>query len=259
MLKVKQIDVGSVQRWRVPPAFDFVEAAIENGDAYQIGERGYALIGGQESLLPGFIVELKLEEARIARDSRLIIRALQEIGSGAIWFDSLDHQAFELVWRARLAAQGSSILFGSSEPAVPHRFGSSIQLRTVNNDQCSATCRIFSDMRRELGGQTEDEIIGLLNAGKIIGGFRGDKLLCGAIVLPQDEHWVSVAAVSVAPEYRHRQIGPRFMNALLHELQKNRKVVGGVGQHNIFAHKTLLRLGMRPIRHSWTSILDLSP
>src|SRR5690348_12526798 len=102
-------DLAHVERRRQWPTFDFIEAAIERGEAFQLGRDGYVLVGGKDTLMPRFVLELRIPSVP-SLDYSQLFEALGDVSCGMIWFDSSDFTSFDIVWRHNLPVTACAVL-----------------------------------------------------------------------------------------------------------------------------------------------------
>lgn len=255
MIKLSPVSIGSIRRWRVPPYFDFVEEAIATGRAYAWGEEGYVLVAGKTSLLPEFVVEIR-NANRPWVDTRALIEAICQVSCGAIWFDSCDHDAFDLVRRSGRTASASALLFAGGELALPSKLGEQLEIRLCGAGEMNVATELISSSALEIGGTLAVEARGMISRGEVWGGFQDDQLLAVAIVRRQDEIWSAIGLIVTSDKGRASRVGVRFANALMRHLtQTGRSLCGGIGTDNAFAYRSALKLGLHPFRQSWTALL----
>ena len=255
MIELAPTSIGNIRRWREPPFFDFVEEAIASGQAYAWNDEGYILVAGAQSLLPGFVVEIGCPR-RPWIDTSALIDAICEISCGAMWFDSCDHDAFDLVRRSGRAASASALLFANGRSVLPPKHGGRLEIRLCRDGETSAAIDLVCSPASDIGGVTESEAERMISRGEVWGGFLGEKLMAVAIVRPQGEVWSSIGLVVTSQEGRAAKVGVRFTNALMrHFTRDGRSLCAGVGVGNAFAYRSALRLGFEPVRQSWTALL----
>lgn len=249
---IQQVDVDEILRCKKFPAFDFVEASIRSGRAYKIGEKGYALIGGESSLLPGFVVELSAPTLVPSANYDDLLQELNRISCGMIWFDSSDYDSYDIIWKHVLMATPCAVLFLDVGRDMRYRVDESMVIREVENDDLLSARELFLKMPADLGGESEAGLDSYMLHGRILGGYRNETLVASALVTRADEAITWVSAVAVPERLQGSGVGVRFMQCVLQNLRdRGQRAVGGVGRRNLFAYKTLKMLGLEPIKQSW--------
>ncbi len=256
-ISLLQVTPGQLTRSKPFPRFDFVEDSLRSGRAYIIGQDGYALIGGDSSLLPGFVVELFVPKLVPSARYDELLERLNDISCGMLWFDSSDSHSFDLIWRHGLPATPCAVLFLDVGRHIPYRIDHSIVIREAPSLDLERARSLFLDMPVALGGQSEASFQAYLQRGRLLGGYRGDQMVGSALVSQADTDTTWVSAVSIPEALRGSGVGVKFMRSVLQAIrEQGQRAAGSVGKTNVFAYKTLTLLGLEIIRQGW--IVDIT-
>ena len=252
VVNLQEVNLSQIERRKRPPAFDFVEESIRSGRAYKVGENGYALIGGDSSLLAGFIVELSLPALVPSARYDELLRQLNDISCGMMWFDSSDYHSFDIVWRHGMPATACAILFMDIGREIKYRVDDTIEVRETDPVDMGRARQLFLDMPDALGGLSEARLREYMHRGRVISGYRGDRLLGSALVTQIDAETTWVSGVAVPEDLRGSGVGVKVIRSFIRLFRDSgQRVVGGVGRESLFTYRTLEMFGFEQVKQSW--------
>ena len=109
--KITQVDIQEIKRKKSTPYFYSVERMISESTAYKIESNGYFIVAPESSLMPKYIVELRLPATIVDAEYKTLLSELTKKSCGMMWFDTSDIDAYDFVWKLRLMLRVGSPLF----------------------------------------------------------------------------------------------------------------------------------------------------
>jgi hypothetical protein len=258
---VRPTALKSLRRQKQAPAYDFVEQSVNDGSAYCIGNDGYFVVAPEASLLPRFVVELRLPQLAVIEEYKELCARLNDLSSGFMWFDSSEIDAYDFAWRLRLPLRIGAPLFvwSNKDQELSAQQSEASSLKVVvrpatHSDRQKAT-ELFTSFPLWLGGQTKLAVMGHLEEGRLLAIEVGEKLVGSAILIPQKDGYVS-ANVALGPDHRNQGIAEAFGRTIGTQLSSEKKtLVGSMINNNPASFRAALRLGMRIAKTSYTAQL----
>jgi GNAT superfamily N-acetyltransferase len=254
MLSVSQVSPSKITRPKSGPAFDFVEQAIRDGQAFELSTGGYFVVAPENSLVPRFVVALQLPELANLQLYRDVIFEMNQRSSGQMWFDTSDLHAVDLVWRARLRVRmGSLLLEAPTEGERPKVENAAV--RRAEETQLPEAVRMLTALPVHQGGQTPEAVREHLNNNRLYVLEVGGRVVGAATILRTSSTHASLTMV-LDENHRNQGLGRFFAGELAHHATRDGvTLVAGMSNENGQSFRASLHFGMRLATIGWIAEL----
>jgi hypothetical protein len=265
---VKQVALADVSRSKTEPNYGFVEQAIATGSVYGItgkGGSGYFIVASENSLVPGFVVEVALPELAVQHEYELLAEEMRRRSLGVLWFDSSDRDACDLAWRLGVAIRSGPPLFvwkGLKEDIPLEGFDVA-----VADSSMEGVVDLLASVPPEHGGQTREAAIANVEGRAVLVLRKGKELIGAAVTSPLPGPYVALNGVVMqtqsdlpaeAHEKAHRELELVFMNLVAGEVRKkHRQIVYSMARQTPVGYLEAIKLNMTLVKQSFLANLSV--
>lgn len=264
---VERVALKEIRRRKTEPNYGFVEHGIAGGSAYKVegkGGAGYFIVADENSLVPGFVVEVTLPEFAIQDDYEELADEMSRHSLGVLWFDSSDRDAGDLAWRLGVVMRSGPPLFRfdglKQDLAVP-----GVEISNADESDKDEAVKLLTSAPPEHGGQTREAAIANVE-GKCVVLLRKAKDIIGAaVVCPVPGPYLALNSVVMqtysdlpteAHQRAHRNLELFFMNAVaLEARKKHRHVVYSMARQTPEGYLEAIKLNMTLVKQSFLANL----
>lgn len=252
--KIEETSVKDLKRSRNGYQYDFVEYATRIGRAYKVGSNGYFIVAADGTLLPRFVVELRLPRLATPEDYAALLYAMSERSCGQMWFDSTNIDAFDLAWRMRLPLRAASPLLQWSPKSRAPGLPRGVTIAVATAAQQGGVAKLISTIPPEHGGQTPESTAHHLKRGEVLVLAKRGKVLGAAVVTPSGSKHTWVSLLVMNEDSRRQGLGSAFMGAIGKEVsQQGRLAICSMSRENVASFRGAHRLGMEVVQLGFTA------
>lgn len=268
---IQSADVKDLRRDKQPPFYDFIEDAVQNGTAYQFGNDGYFVVAQATSLMPRFVVELRVPEIANFDQYVEMVRVMNDRSCGMLWFDSQDVEACDLAWRLRLPLEAGGPLFVSDptpvtkterhgmvlkNPIAAFALPNTFRGRKAELGDVRSVAGLVSDVPVWKGGQTLAAVTQHVENGAALLLEEGGQTVGTAITRQFAKGYLNVVSVAVQPDRQNKGIGTGIASLLVSHAHKNGdKLVASMSNQTPEAVRIAMKIGMRPVKQAFKAKL----
>jgi hypothetical protein len=263
---VERVDLGGIRRNKKLPNYAIIEQAIAGGTAFSIaGGAGYFIVGAENSLAPGFVVELALPELAVVDKYKALAAEMTRRSLGTMWFDSTDSDACDLAWRLGLTIRSGPPLFvsdGMRQDAPLDGF----QVRIAEKADEARVVELLTLPPPDAGGQTKEATKQNLDGGCVAILVNDKDVLGAAVLLPLTGPYVALSAVVMdtfselpaqAHDKAHRALELFFMTRLASAVaKKGQTLVYSMARQTPMGYLEAISMRMKIVKQSFTANLS---
>ncbi len=266
---VEEVTLKDIKRRKTEPNYGFVEVGIAGGTAYRIAEKsdgGYFIVGSNDSLVPGFVVELALPELAVQSEYEALADKMLEHSQGVLWFDSSDRDACDLAWRLGVAIRSGPPLFawkGLKEDVNLEGF----EVVVADKSTQHAAVELLTSAPPELGGQTKEAAMEHIAGRCVLVLRKGKDVIGAAVTFPVPGPYAALTSVLMkthsdlpADEHEklHRNVELVFMNLVAGEVRKKRRqLVYSMARETPTGYMEAIKLNMTLVKQSFLANLSV--
>ncbi len=266
---VEEVPLEDIKRRKTEPNYGFVEQGIAGGTGYRVagkGNVGHFIVASNDSLVPGFVVELALPELAVQSEYDALAEQMNRHSQGVLWFDSSDRDACDFAWRLGVALRSGPPLFvwkGLKDDVTLQGFDVEVADKSTQH----AAVELLTMPPAELGGQTKEAAMEHI-AGRCVLLLRKDKDVLGAaITVPVPGPYAALTSVVMdtysdlpadTHEKTHRDLELVFMNWVAREVRKqHRQVVYSISRASTAGYLEAIKLNMTLVKQSFLANLSV--
>jgi len=259
-IEAKPTNLSSVRRNRVAPVYDFAEQATQEGKCFALPRGGYFVVAPEKSLLPRFVVEIRLPERVTNGELVQLSYTLVDNSSGMLWFDSEDDDAHQLCWFLHLPVRVKSPLFAWPENRDRSLAGdavkSSVKTANPNNEQeLTSAISLLTSFPIHRGGQVEEWAHRHVSEGRVKL-LSHEKRFIGAAIVSDQADIFSTVTIVLDNDYQSKGYGIKFMDVIGEEIAvAGRRAVVSMSEELPASYRGARGLGMRIIKHGYIAQL----
>ncbi|HYL34619.1 MAG TPA: hypothetical protein VEV17_01760 [Bryobacteraceae bacterium] len=266
---VKKVALADIKRKKAEPNYGFVEQSIANGTAYSIGGKngsGYFIVASENSLVPGFVVELALPELAVQEEYESLADKMRLHSLGVLWFDSSDRDACDFVWRLGAAIRSGPPLFVfKALKGDIHLDG--LEVAVADKSMKDDVVKLLSSAPPELGGQTPEAAAENVDGRCVLVLRKGKDIVGAAVSSPLPGPYAALNSVVMQTysdlaadthEKEHRNLELVFMNMVAVETKKkDRDLVYSMARNTPMGYLEAIKLNMTLVKQSFLANLSV--
>jgi N-acetylglutamate synthase-like GNAT family acetyltransferase len=224
--EVRQVPVSNLRRQSRSPMLGFVEKAIDGGIGYSFGEYGYFIVAEETSLLPKFVVELRLPYLPTRKAYHALAEEMIERSGGMLFFDTSNTDAYAFAWQLQLPVVLGSPLFQYS-PKVRKYSSGTQNVKLATKGESTFVQELLTSIPKHYGGVSTDEVKRRLELKQVYLLEVDKKPVGAALVETQGQKYAWLDTFVLTDTMRRRGLGHKLFERL-------GLVLGKQGRHMIF-------------------------
>lgn len=237
------------------PNLGFILEAIAHGTGYKFGDGGYFIVSDEHSILPRFVVDLRLPELPNLASFKWVVVQMLKHSSGMLFIDSSSSDAFALAWKLQLPVLPGSPLF-QYVPEAPKYSGKSDAVHEATSRDRDYVAKLLTSVPRQLGGAREEDVNGYIQSKHAYILEKNGKKAGAAVVVPQGDVYSWVEALVLDPSVRHSAAGYTVLERLAIDIrQEGRRLIFGMSHKGTAEYTGAVKLGSAMIKQSWHAFL----
>jgi hypothetical protein len=253
--ELSPVALGTIKRNKVLPAYDFIERWVGEGSAYVIEGGGYCVVAPKECLASNFIIELSFPKINSRDVLKELMYKLTEVSSGAMWLDTGDADALELVWRMNLLLRPLSPLFAWDKTARKKLDLDGLAISPFGRREARKTMQLLTSFPADKGGLTRDEALAKMAEGLITSLWYHRKHVGSAILQPQEGNFAALTLV-LEPSSRGQGFTTRFGTLIGRRLAKEGKtMLASMPNNNLASYRACVSAGMKIVKRAFVTRL----
>ncbi|HYL34620.1 MAG TPA: hypothetical protein VEV17_01765 [Bryobacteraceae bacterium] len=254
-LTIQEAQIAELKPSLPEPALGFVREAIAGGKGYKVGSGGYFVVAGMNSILPRFVVDLRLPELPNLASYKWVAIQMLKRSNGMLFVGSSHSDAFALAWRLQLQVLPGSPLFQFAPQAQKHSSSSEAMREAGAHDEAHLKS-LLTSVPRHLGGASEHDVTRYVQNKQAHVLERGGKLAAAAVLVPQGDRYLWLEAFALDPSARHRESGYKVFEKLgLEARRSGRTLIFGMSHQGAAEYAGALKLGITMVGQSWHAFL----
>lgn len=249
------VELGTIKRTKELPAYDFIERWVGEGRAYSIEGGGYCVVAPKECLPSNFIIELAIPKINSRDVLKELMQKLTEVSCGAMWLDSGDADALELVWRMNLLLRPLAPLFAWDKTSRSKLDLEGLAISPFGKKEGRKTMQMLTSFPAEKGGLTREEALAKMSEGLITSLWYRRRHVGAAILQPQQGNYAALTLV-LEPSSRGKGFTTRFGALIGRKLAKEGKtMLASMPNNNLASYRACVTAGMKIVKRAFVTRL----